>query len=407
VQPWYSAAVTGAANVIIGMEEMGGRVTTLRPADSRIDVWSGLRDDGQPANTYSADMLHFYLVLCLALPMAYPLPRGASRCLVLGVVLASVFLFHVLALIVTVENTYANALVEIAHRNYSPAQSRVYRWLYEFFAHLAIQLLPAAVLVVLFARYGGFGGKSALALTGDPGRSEGGRAVKRPGGTIGSRRLLAIAGSLVAVIVVSIAGSIHIGKVRARRSEDFCMRGFRTLLAGSAQAASTLFAKAIELKPGFLEAYDGHGSALLAAGHPDQAVAAYREALKITPGYFSSRFGLANSLESLGRGDEAIAEFEKAQVLNPARWEPYYDRALLLLKMKRIVEAEAAFKRTVELNPTMPDARFQLAKLLITTNRICEAVPHLEAYLSLDPASEHAPLVRSTLETGRKECTKG
>jgi len=406
-QPWYSAAVTRTTNVLIGIEELGGRVTTLLPAGSRIDVWSDLRDDGQPANGYSADMLHFYLVLCLGLAMAYPRPKGMKRLFVLAIVFASIFLFHVLALLVTVENSYANALVEIARRNYSPTESRVYRWLYEFFAYLAIQLLPAAVLVVLFTRYGGFGGSRLSALTSGPTTATEGVPHNSSRIRTRWRRSATVAVSIAAFIPVALAGSIHIGKVRARRAEDLCMRGFKSLLAGSSAEATTLFAKAVALNPGFLEAYDGSGSALLAEGHPDRAMAAYLKALGINPGYFPSRFGLATSLESLGRGDEAIAEFEKAQALSPSRWEPYYNRALLLIKRKNVAEAEAGLKRAVELNPSIPDAQFQLAKLLIMSQRLCEAVPHLEAYLSLEPTSRQAVLVRSTIEAGKKECSGG
>src|SRR5262249_41463132 len=138
VQPAYSAAVAAATNALLAAEEHGGRVTTLVPAGSRIEGWSALRDDGQAANAYNADLLHFDFVLCAAIAIAFPIRGARRRALAVVSTLAALFAFHTVALLVTVENTYANVLAEVARRNYSPAEASIYTWLYRLFAHIGI-----------------------------------------------------------------------------------------------------------------------------------------------------------------------------------------------------------------------------------------------------------------------------
>jgi len=305
-----------------------------------------------------------------------------------------------------VEDTYAKALVEFAHRNYSSSDSMLYRWAYQTFAYLGIQLVPAAVLVILFVKYGGIAGNL---FASPPQAAVAAGEARRLFPRVGERMRwrLSIGFATVVLVLAAIVGTFHIGRVRARRADDLVERGFK-VLARSPEEAASLFAASLALKPSFLEAHDGEGAALLAAGDATRAVDAYLEALKIDPRYFPSRIGLADSLARLDRDDDAISEYGKAQELSPQRWEPYYNGALLLLKKNKLAEAEASFKRTIELNPKVPDARIKLARLLITAKRWCEAVPHLEAYLSLAslaPDSKNAALVRDMIETGKKECS--
>src|SRR5262249_27235208 len=109
-------------------------------------------------NAYNADLLHFDFVLCAAIAIAFPIRGARRRALAVVSTLAALFAFHTVALLVTVENTYANVLAEVARRNYSPAEASIYTWLYRLFAHIGIQLLPAAVLGVLYVGQGGIGG---------------------------------------------------------------------------------------------------------------------------------------------------------------------------------------------------------------------------------------------------------
>ena len=381
-------------------------------AGSRIEVWSGLRDDGEAANTFNADLLHFDIVLCAAIIIAFPIAGRVRKLITIASTLGALFAFHAIALLVTVENTYSNVLAEVARRNYSPLESSIYLWLYQLFAHIGIQLLPAAVLGFLVVRHGGIGG--AVARLHAPETEPGLAPIDAPtdGGLkpedalhAGRRSRAAFIAVVIGAVAIAGAGlAMHFGKVRGRQAEAACMRGFKKLVAGSPDEAAVLFARALALRPAFIEALDGRGNALYAGRHLEGSAESYRDALRLDPEYFPSRLGLATTLDALGRTDEAIVEYEAASAADPGRWEPHFNRALALRKLNKAVEAEAGLRRAIEVNPSVAEVRLELAKLLITTGRLCEAVPHLEAFLRLQPESKHAELVRSSIATARGEC---
>jgi len=435
VQPLYSAGVAHAANVLLAVEEMGQRVTRLRPSGGTIQVWSTLRDDGEPADTYNADVLHFYIVPALALVMAFPGLRVWARLRALVVTIGAFFVFHALALLVVVEHTYAVVLAEVARRNYTAFEAAVYRWLFENFAYLAVQLAPAATLLLLFLFYGGSAFARARRPAGTavdpsataeaPGAAETpelmGPAVAaetpkaaesagpaeppaRPRVRIWVTRVALAVAAAASAAVFAFAAWVHLEKVAARRSEDHCALGFKALQAGSTVEASRLFRRATALKPDLLEAQDGLGHSLLMAGEVAAAEAAFREALRIDGGYLPSLMGMANALLTLERTEEALAFYGRAAAMHGDRWEPEYNIGMALVRARRQREAEPHLAKAIELNPSMPDARLELAKIFMTTQRVCRALPHLEAFAALEPASPHADLVRRTLDAARSEC---
>lgn len=377
-------------------------MTRLAPEGSVIAVWSTLRDDGRPVHGYNAEVLHFYLVLCVALVLAFPEPRGWRRWRLLAITIGLLVAFHALALLVTVEHTYAVRMEDVSTRNYTSTERAVYEWLYQSFDYFAVQVVPAVTLVLLFLRYGGLFHKreqdsgAALLTAREPLPQHGPR---------GGRRRAVAAGIAVLTLAVALAGWHHLGKVRARQSEALCARGYRTLAAGAVDQAAAMFRESAALKPRFLEAHDGLGHALLSAREPGPAEAAFREALRLDPTYLPSMIGLANALLMAGRVDDAVQALTRARDAHSDRWEPQYNLAQALIQAGRTSDAEGELLRTVAMNPELPAARFELARLLIRTGRRCEALPHLEAYIEQEPGSPHAELVRQTIDAARAGCS--
>ncbi len=365
-----------------------------------IEVWSTLRTDGQRANAYDAEVLHFYLVLCVALILAFPEPKGWRRFKLLGATLAGLLLFHALALLITVEHTYAVLLAEVARRNYGPAEAAAYGWLHESFAFFAVQLVPAAVLLVLFVRYGGLRAVQPSVPREEPGAPAG------PSGRRGRRaaRVAAAAAAVVLAGVTVAAGAAQMKKVRARQAESACARGYRVLDEGDLEGAARDFEKATDLNPEFLEAHDGLGRALLRLGRAPEAERAFREALRIREDYLSALIGFANALLEQDRAEEAAAGFRRAAGLHPDRWEPRFNLARALLQAGRTSEAEAPLREAITLEPGQAMPRLLLARVLIAGGRLCEALPGLQLFMSLEPDSPYTDLVRRTLEEGRSRC---
>ena len=88
--------------------------------------------------------------------------------------------------------------------------------------------------------------------------------------------------------------------------------------AGNRSEAAGHFARAIELRPGFAEAYNNLGVMRQADGRLDEATGLYRQALAIKPAYAEAHNNLGVMLQAQKKLDEAIAHFQEALRLNPA-----------------------------------------------------------------------------------------
>jgi tetratricopeptide (TPR) repeat protein len=392
VQPLYSAFITNLANLVIQVEEWGEPVTRLVPTGKMIQVYSVLREDGEPAAVYDTAILHFYLVSCVAIVVAFPGLQVWSRLKALAVTLGLLIAFHTAALTVTVEHTYAVTLAKVAARNYSATEAAVYAWLRDVFDFLAVQAVPAATLVVLAAIYGVRGG--------------GARTVGTKGTGGGPRRRILAGALILAALSAGLAfgGWRHLGKVRARQSEKLCAAGYRALLEGSHDTARRLFERSVALKPEFPEAHDGLGHTLLRSGDPAAALETFTRATRLDPSSLQPRLGLASALLALDRTEEAIHIGRLALQDHPGEWEPVRKLAEALIQAGRAPEAVALLGEGVTTHPDQAELRLDLARILIIGRQLCVAMPHLEAFLLLSPDSPHAPLVRDSIAEGGTKC---
>ncbi len=447
VQPSYSGLVTTLADGVMRLQEWDVRVThlALTPSGDTIEIRTPLREDGEPANRYEARTLHFYLVPALAVTLAFPGLGWRRRLLAFGIALGLVAIFQTIALVVTIEHTYAVILSEIARRNYSPAEQKLYTWLYEAFAFIAIQGVPAAVVICLVAWYGPLGrGRAAAGPSGDeddahPGpattdaaahlamhdEKESSRAdtvpehrlgVVAPG--VGVREAAAPARSsarqafrIAAAVLLALGGTtlvfgawMHRGKVMRRKAETLCVWGHRALGKNDIEKAQEFLARSVRLNPAFYDAHSGLGAALLQSGDAAGAAGAYSEAIRLNPAVGHSQAGLGESLARSGDFAGAARAFTEAIRLDPSVSLWHGQLATALVMAGRQPEAEKAFRNAIERWPEEPSLRLNLSILLTRAGRLCEAVPHLEAFLDIAPGDPDAGLVRQSLDFAEPRC---
>ncbi len=85
---------------------------------------------------------------------------------------------------------------------------------------------------------------------------------------------------------------------------------------GDAPQAADCYAKAIEIRPNYVAAYNGM-AVLVAAGNPVQAELLCRKAITFDPRHVDSHTNLGNALARQGRFDEAFREYRRALELDP------------------------------------------------------------------------------------------
>jgi tetratricopeptide (TPR) repeat protein len=87
---------------------------------------------------------------------------------------------------------------------------------------------------------------------------------------------------------------------------------------GNRDGAIADYTKAIELNPGFADAYVGRGIVYQVAGDRDRAIADYTKAVELNPDYSSAYLNRGNIFAAMGDQDRAIADYNKVIEINPA-----------------------------------------------------------------------------------------
>lgn len=94
-------------------------------------------------------------------------------------------------------------------------------------------------------------------------------------------------------------------------------RGLAATRAKEWSVAAAAFTKAIEMRPGYAEAWNGLGYALRNQGRYPEALRAYDEALRLRPDYPEALEYLGEAYVKMGRLDDARRVLERLKPLDP------------------------------------------------------------------------------------------
>ena len=87
--------------------------------------------------------------------------------------------------------------------------------------------------------------------------------------------------------------------------------------AGNLDKALELYDRAIQIAPGYAEAYNRRATVFLSQDKLDQALLDLNETLRLEPRHFGAWMGLGIVMEGLGAEKEAIRAFERVLELHP------------------------------------------------------------------------------------------
>ncbi len=98
---------------------------------------------------------------------------------------------------------------------------------------------------------------------------------------------------------------------------------------GQRSAAAERFRQAVDLDPGFTEAWNNLGNTLAELSRWHDAIAALRTAVRIQPHYADGHYNLADALEQCGQVQQARQQWQSFLRLQPSgRWADYARRRL-------------------------------------------------------------------------------
>ena len=133
--------------------------------------------------------------------------------------------------------------------------------------------------------------------------------------------------------------------------------GMLCYMKGDFTASANCFRTAVQLRP-VAENYSDYANLLLQLGKTDSALMEYNRAVALNPDLYVARLNRAKLYKSLNRNDEAIADLDKAVLLNPEGAEAYYVRALCHAQKANRAQALADVEKAIALKYQLVDNNF-------------------------------------------------
>ena len=143
---------------------------------------------------------------------------------------------------------------------------------------------------------------------------------------------------MAAIIIAGCAG-VH----RQIDAEPCVKRGLAYHEKGHYDEAIADYSKAIEISPGYAEAYNNRGVAYHNKRQYDEAIADYSKAIEISPRYAGAYRNRGVAYRKNGQYDEAIADYSKAIEISPRYYKAYFNKATTCEKAGYIREAIEAY----------------------------------------------------------------
>lgn len=161
----------------------------------------------------------------------------------------------------------------------------------------------------------------------------------------------------------------------------------------------TLSVHALNATKGNYLAYNNLGLALESEGKASEAVEHYRKAIEVKPGYLDAHVNLGVALSSLRRFDEAIDSYQKAIRIKPDSIEARINLGALLLKSGRTDQAISQFREVLSSGAVSPEAHNALGVALARKGDLQGALDQFREALRVDPGDAAARMNLKRLES--------
>jgi tetratricopeptide (TPR) repeat protein len=159
------------------------------------------------------------------------------------------------------------------------------------------------------------------------------------------------------------------------------------LTLGNRWKAAAQFRASTQLDPTYPEPYKALGDLFLTQPRRlfDQAMEAYAKALEIRPFYADAYVGLGDAKAAKGEVDAAVAAYQKALSFNPINAKVHVSLGKLYYAEKGLYyESVQAYKKAIDLDPGYLDARMGLAEVYEDKGLYREAIGEYRKVVEAD-----------------------
>jgi tetratricopeptide (TPR) repeat protein len=162
---------------------------------------------------------------------------------------------------------------------------------------------------------------------------------------------------------------------------------------GNRWKAAAQFRASTQLDPAYPEPYKALGDLFLTAPRRlfDQAIEAYAKAIEIRPFYAEAYVGLGDAKAAKGDVDGAVAAYQKALGFDPVNAKVHASLGKLYYSEKALYyESVQAYKKAIDLDPGYLDARTGLAEVYEDKGLYQEAIGEYRKVVEADPKNTGA-----------------
>ena len=195
-------------------------------------------------------------------------------------------------------------------------------------------------------------------------------------------------------VAVAWAGA-HLATTRARRAGAaalaagvlLCLTSLTRAQVARWHDSETLFRHALAVTRENFLAHNNLGHYYNNQDRPLEALAQLEAAIQIRPGYGEAYTNLGRSQFLLGRLDEAWSSFQKALSFQPEDPVTLNNLGFTRLRQGDLAEAEAWYRKALAAAPDWAELHYKLGLALWLQERVVEAHPQLDRAAQLDPTN--------------------
>jgi tetratricopeptide (TPR) repeat protein len=180
--------------------------------------------------------------------------------------------------------------------------------------------------------------------------------------------------------------------------------GNRLAQQGKFPEAMEQYSRALRVKPDDAKALYNSGLTLSVQGALDEAIPYYERAIQIEPDYIEAHNNLGNALSRRGRLTEAIQHYKRVLQLKPDFAQVHYNLANAFARQDKVDEAASHYSHALQLKPDYAESHYNWGNMLVTHGRTNEAMRHFRQALNLASAQTNvavAAAVRARIESLR------
>ncbi|HAG85448.1 MAG TPA: protein kinase [Cyanobacteria bacterium UBA12227] len=195
----------------------------------------------------------------------------------------------------------------------------------------------------------------------------------------------------IGAIAILSAGTLSILHWRnSSNATDLYHRGETLLELKRYEEALNAYHQAVEIRPDYVDAWQGQGDTLLALNQYQDALNAYDKAIQIKPDYLEAWKGRGKALDQLQRYEEAINAFDAVIKIQAKDFEAWENIGTIEIKMQQYSAAIASFDKALDIQPDYAPVWYQRGWALQNLRQYEEAIKSYDKAVEYKPDSAQA-----------------